>query len=136
MTLYEHIDTACMTLLQFKSDIYIYTYTYRFQLCVATMNAALRLFLCVIGRLTRTADYVIDVLKASIALLLFALEKVNPFVTQNRLEKRKITDIFKNCEQALREWVAKPEVIGASFFGGSLSRQKLLKGLQELEVYM
>ena len=65
--------------------------------------------------------YYLNVLKMSITVLLFALTKVKP------LERN---GIFQRCEQTLKDWVAKTEVIGGSGFGASLAQ----KGDRELKV--
>ena len=94
------------------------------------MNAALRFFICLTGKLTNAYSPYIDVLKMSITVLLFTLSKVKQIGT---LEEGHISDTLGKCEQALKDWVVKADVIGGSFFGGGrrgpLELQVILKKL-------
>ena len=72
--------------------------------------------------MTQPSDRYVNLLKVSITVLLFALAKVKPLVTQNKVEKGKITDTFGRCQTAMKDWLANSDVIGGSFFGGALYR--------------
>ena len=93
-------------------DLIIY---FRFRPCVATVDAALLLLLSVVGKLAGFSDDYVNLLKMSITVLLFALAKLTPFVTQS---KSKITETYGKCESALMAWIANISVIGGLFFGG------------------
>ena len=103
---------------------------------MATVDASLFLFLSVIGKLAGSSDDYINLLKTSITVLVSALAKLAPFVTQN---KSKITETYGKCELALMTWVAKRSIIGGSIFGGSVNEQGkpgLKHASSELEVYV
>lgn len=91
----------------------------RCQVCVATMDAALHLFLNFIKKLARNFGHYIDVLKMIISVLLFALTKVKVYVTQRKVGEEKITNALGKCGAALKDWVINVNVIGGSSFGGN-----------------
>lgn len=91
------------------------------------MDTALLLFIHLIPKL-KNYSASLDLLKMSLTVLLFSLAKVKPYVTQKKVEERKITDTLGICQQHLQQWVIKEDIIGGSFFGGSH------KGGAELEV--
>ena len=88
---------------------------FRFRPCVATVDAALFFLLYVVGKLAGLSNDYVNLLKMSITVLLIALAKLRPFVTQS---KSKITETYGKCESALMTWIANISVIGGSFFGG------------------
>jgi hypothetical protein len=106
------------------------------QLSVATVDAAKRLVKILFGKLTTTLDYHLDVLKTSISLLLAALSHAQ---VQNLLTS--VTDVFGMCEGILWQWVTNHNVIGGSFFGGSIGtrywplRKELLYALPEVKLW-
>ena len=102
---------------------------------MATVDAAKCLVKNLFGKLTTTLDYYLDVLKTSISLLLAALSHAQ---VQNLLTS--VTDVFGMCEGILWQWVTDSNVIGGSFFGGSIvtrywpHRKELLYALPEVKV--
>ena len=117
--MYMSNHTSCLTLV---CNLYVYSYihfhvhfTCRHQPCDTNVNAALHFFICLIGKLTNIYNHYIDVLKMSITVLLFTLSNAKQIGT---LEEGRILDTLGKCEQALKEWVVKGDVIGGSFFGG------------------
>ena len=77
-------------------------------------------------------DHHLDVLKASLSLLLLSLSKIEALMCPS-----KVTDAFGVCQVVLQDWVKHPNVIGGSFFGWSIQHYtKLLKADVELQVCM
>ena len=74
--------------------------------------------LSVVGKLAGLSNDYVNLLKMSITVLLIALAKLTPFVTQS---KSKIIETYGKCESALMAWIANTSVIGGSFFGGLVS---------------
>ena len=97
--------------------------------CLPAVTAALHLVTRLFGVLTKSYDHYVNVLIMSVSVVLFSLAKVKPLVAQRRLEEGEISEVFARCEQILKDWVVKSDVIGGSNFGG------YRKGSEELEVY-
>ena len=114
----------------------------RKQLTVATVDAAKLLVKYLFGKLTGTFNHHLDVLKASISLLLIVLCKTQVLVSKNVMDESNATDVLGMCELTLRGWVADHNVIGGSFFGGTVhnswigSKKELVYALPELKVWM
>ena len=85
------------------------------------MDSALHLFLNFIKKfkLAKNFDPFIDVLKMTLTVLLFALAKVEVFVSQRKVGEKKITDALGMCQAALKNWVEKV-IRGTSFKGGDV----------------
>ena len=71
----------------------------------------------------------------SLTVLLFSLAKVKPYVTQMKVEEKKISDTFGICQLHLRQWVIKEDIIGGSFFGGGRNGGAELKVHTRIYMY-
>lgn len=104
---------------------------------MATVDAAKLLMKYLFGKVTVKSEHHLHVLRSSIRCLLFALSKAHKIPNETI-----VNEAFGMCELTLRDWVAKSEVIGGSFFGGSIntsrwsSTKELRHALDELKVSM
>ena len=119
---------------------------YRMQLSVATMNAAKGVVKHILSKASgnvgmlknlfpKSLQHHLEVLKASVSVLLYTLCKIDILVDQNVLESGEITDAFGMCQVDLRDWVKQNGVIGGAFFGGRIQGTAIEYANAELQVY-
>ena len=91
----------------------------RYRLSCGTAEVSKQVFLFFAKNLTYKSDSFLGLLRASISVFLFSLSNLKSF---GKLEETAIIETFKQCEEALRKWIAHKDVIGGSFFGGYVNK--------------
>ena len=98
--------------------------------------AALMLYRSLTYKLKTRATHCVEVLKASISLILFAVAQLKVLCPTNEKDEV-IEGTFANLKNVLLEWIGNHEVIGGPVFGGYLPTYTSLaawKPKEELEV--
>ena len=91
-------------------------------------------------KLKTCASHCVDVLKASISLILFAIAELKALLPSNKTYQKDeiIAKRFGNLKDSLWHWIVCSNVIGGSVFGGTLpvqsSSSSSWKKKEELEV--
>ena len=100
------------------------------------VTAALMLYRSLTYKLETRTTHCVEVLKASISLILFAVAQLKMLCPINEKDEV-IKDTFATLKKVLWEWIVGREVIGGSVFGGYLptpSSSAMWKPKEELEV--
>lgn len=87
------------------------------QHCISMVTATLMLYRQLTVVLRSCTPHYVDVLKASISLILFAVAQLKTLCPNEEADKI-IKEAFARMKGTLGEWVVDREVIGGSFFGG------------------
>ena len=87
------------------------------------VNTAVMLYRCLTYKLKTCTTYCVDVLKASISLVLFAVAQLKAFCPSDEKYQKDeaIEEAFSSLKGILSGWIVDRAVIGGSLFGGSLS---------------
>ena len=104
-------------------------FIFRLQPIVASVDAALLLFIRLSAKLTEYSGHYLDMLLMSMTIILLSLSKYVHSVSN--ANKDKVKEILDKTAHTLREWIIKRDVIGGSLFGGSV---KDGHDMRELEV--
>ena len=83
----------------------------------------------------KSAEHHVKVLQASTSLFLFSISRLNSLCPDNEKSHKdeKITAAFEELKTNFWKWIANPNVIGGSLFGGDVKRWNW-KGESELKV--
>lgn len=81
-----------------------FLYYCRRQHSVATANAANVLMRYVFSKMNGIDECYLDVIKASIRLLLFSLSNIEILRARNELDTNEFEGVYKNCEVVLKGW--------------------------------
>ena len=102
------------------------------------VNTAVMLYRSLTYKLKTCTTHCVDVLKASISLVLFAVAQLKAFCPSDEKYQKDetIEDAFGFLKSILSEWIVDRAVIGGSFLGGDVSTSWKLKSKEELEVIM
>ena len=102
------------------------------------MNAAVMFYRYLSNKLKTRATHCVDVLKASISLILFAVAQLKAFYSSDEKHRKDETveEAFGFLKGTLSEWIADRAVIGGSFLGGDVSASWKSKSKEELEVIL
>ena len=86
----------------------------------------------------KSSEHHVTVFKASIALLLFALSRLNALCPDDEKshKDKKMKEAFEKLKTTLWEWIANHGVIGGSLFGGTISHWKGDLELQVSNIYL
>ena len=97
--------------------------------------AALMLYRSLTYKLKTCTAHCVEVLKASISLILFAVAQLKVLCPTNEKDDV-IKDTFASLKNVLLEWIGNHEVIGGFVFGGHLPTyaSAMWKPKEELEV--
>ena len=87
------------------------------QHCISMVTATLMLYRQLTVVLRSCTPHYVDVLKASISLILFAVAQLKTLCPNEEADKI-FKEAFAHLKGTLWEWVVDREVIGGSFFGG------------------
>lgn len=101
------------------------------------LTAALNLFKQLIFKLKSRTSHCVDVLKASISLILFAVTQLKAHCSsdeKNQKHETIIKSTFDSLKRNLLGWISDPEVIGGSLFGGNCSTFWKSNSKDELKV--
>ena len=102
---------------------------------VFAINAALLLYRRLTIRLKSRSPHYVEVLKASISLILFAVAQLKIYPSDEKEEI--VEESLARLKGILWEWIVEREVIGGFMFGGSLPSHYFSggwKAKEELEV--
>ena len=100
------------------------------------VNAAVMLYICLSNKLKTRVTHCVDIPKASISLILFAVAQLKAFYPSDEKHRKDetIEEAFGFLKGTLSEWIADRAVIGGSFLGGDASASWKSKSKEELEV--
>jgi len=98
-------------------------FTYSPQALVFMVNATGMLYDWLTNKLKTCTTHCVDVLKASISLVLFAVAQLKAFCPSDEKYQKDeaIEEAFSSLKSILSGWIVDRAVIGGSLFGGSLS---------------
>lgn len=106
------------------------TMIFRPQAIVATVDAALLLFVRLTAKLTKDNEHNFEVLMMSLTIVLLSLSKFEQNSHANK-DTNKVMEVLEMAAHAFMEWIVHKDVIGGSQFGG-----KAADYLCELQVCM
>ena len=99
-----------------------------------TLTASQKLLCEIFSKLEETAEHSLELLVTSLKCVFKSASFLITVMSDNYNEaKKNIEHVFQGIHKAMKEWIAKPEVIGGSIFGGTVTTPKW-KGKQELKV--
>ena len=129
------IAANCYTALESKWCPFIIIFRIHEKHLVFTVNAALLLYRRLTIMLNGRFQHYVEVLKASLSLILFAVAhlKICPNEEKDEISK----EAFARLKGILWDWIVDRKVIGGSVFGGSLPSHYFSggwKAKEELEV--
>ena len=127
------IAASCYTALESKWCPFISIFRMHEKHLVSAVNAALLLYRRLTIILKGRSQHYVEVLKASISLILFAVAQLKICEEKDEISK----EAFARLKGILWEWIVDRKVIGGSVFGGSLPSHYFSggwKAKEELEV--
>lgn len=100
------------------------------------VDASIRLFSNLRIKISSPSYPFLELLKASVSLVLFALTDFNGFFPEEESDKKqKLIRVFGGLDRDLKNWIIEPRVIGGSMFGGS-TNPRHWKAEEEIRVYI